>query len=270
MSKLDKKKFPLISHNFRNSLLYVLDSTAQENMMFCMESLSEFLNTWHELYLGETLFKDGIFSKEEVEVLDKFDKTVRSLYPKGQDFDTVDINLLKNDLKWIKVIEEAKIANNYLKARINMENTDKYHVLIGQESADFLKIQVLGYEFPEELRESWDANWLRAGCGIKAGVFKGKFNTQFQTIDFADLNKALKEIFKNLKGKLEFKPLEKSLEFALAGDGLGHFSVIGKSIDLFSGHRGNVLKFEFMIDQTQISGMIKQLNLIEEKFPVKK
>jgi len=63
-----------------------------------------------DLYRKETFLKDGIFSKEEIEILDNFNKILRFLYPKGQNVEVVNINLLKNDQKWTRVVQEARKA----------------------------------------------------------------------------------------------------------------------------------------------------------------
>jgi hypothetical protein len=52
-----------------------------------------------------------------------------------------------------------------------------------------------------------------------------------------------------------------------SGDGLGHINIDCKARD--EAGIGNTLKFELAIDQTEIQGLIYQLDEILKAFPVK-
>jgi hypothetical protein len=140
------------------------------------------------------------------------------------------------------------------------------YFIIGQETSEFLKVEVLNYDRPEN-SDYWDANWLKVQIQIKVGAFSGSYIAHLQTMDFYLFEKELKRIYNDLKGVTQFNSIEEWLMVKFIGDGLGHFRVECKACD-FPG-TGNTLEFEFQIDQTYIPNLIIQVSNILEMFPVK-
>jgi hypothetical protein len=137
---------------------------------------------------------------------------------------------------------------------------------IGKESSEFLKVEILNYQFPNAT-EYWDSSWLNTTIQIKVGAFSAKYSAQLQTIDFSSFEKELKRLYTDLNGVTQFYSIENWLNLKFKGDGIGHFEVRGTACD-FPG-TGNTLKFNFEIDQTYIPILLNQLSNILEKFPVK-
>jgi hypothetical protein len=148
----------------------------------------------------------------------------------------------------------------------NLTQQQNPYFIIGRETSEFLKVEVLNYERPEN-SDYWDANWLKVQIQIKVGAFSGNYIAQLQTMDFSGFEKELKRIYIDLKGVTQFNSIEEWLMVMLIGDGLGHFKVECRACD--SPGTGNTLQFEFQIDQTYIPNLITQVSNILEMFPVK-
>jgi len=138
--------------------------------------------------------------------------------------------------------------------------------IIGKDTSDFLKVEVLDYEHPA-LSEYWDANWLKAKIKLKIGAFSANYLAQLQTTNFREFQNGLETLYKDLIGEAQFYSLEDWLRIKLSGDGIGHFSLDCQASD-FPG-TGSRLEFEMQIDQTEIPLLVRQLSEILERFPVK-
>ena len=138
--------------------------------------------------------------------------------------------------------------------------------IIGSESSEFLKVEVLNYLYPDKT-DYWDANWLNTKIQIKVGAFSGNYFAQMQTIDFSGFEKELKRLYTDLNGVTQFYSIEDWLTLKFIGDGIGHFLVECLACD-FPG-TGNTLKFDLEIDQTYIPELLNQLGNILKKYPLK-
>jgi hypothetical protein len=113
----------------------------------------------------------------------------------------------------------------------------------------------------------WDKNFISTRIYIKIGGFQGEYLAEIMTFDFYKLKKDLERLYNNLNGHGYFDCLDRYLTIKIAGDGLGHFKCECEAIDR-PGFEESVLKFVLSFDQTQINGLIKQLNTILEEYPI--
>ena len=147
-----------------------------------------------------------------------------------------------------------------------MDQDNQAYFIIGKETSNYLIVEILNYEYPES-DEYWDANWLKARIKIKTRSFSGYYSASLQTIDFREFKKGLEGIYRTLNGAAQFYSMEEWLTIILNGDGIGHF--VGDIIACDFPPSGSKLRFELQIDQTEIPGIVNQINSILEIFPVK-
>ena len=134
------------------------------------------------------------------------------------------------------------------------------------EDVDFIKISPIKIMFSDS-ELTWDKNWIEAFVEIKALPFQGKYKAQLMTIDFEKFKQELHRIYNDLSGVTEFTCLEEFIKIKIKGDGIGHFNAECIAQDTTSFPRSRLL-FELHFDQTQIRGMIKQLDQITKLFPI--
>jgi hypothetical protein len=115
---------------------------------------------------------------------------------------------------------------------------------------------------------SWDKNWIKTQIDIKAGVFTGTYLGEFMTHDFVNFKKELQNLYINLNSSAKFEGLEGYLKIDIKGDGVGHLNAVCVAND-HPGY-GNELTSHFYFDQTYIPHLVKQLDKINEYFPVTK
>ena len=133
-------------------------------------------------------------------------------------------------------------------------------------SGDFIRIEEIKTSF-HDAEMDWDKNWLLAKIAIKAGSFSGQFNANFMTTDFEMLKRDLKNLNINFSGTAHFEPLENQVSLKISGDGLGHFDVNCTAID--ESGCGVKLIFTLNFDQTELSRLINELEIITKSFPIK-
>ena len=112
----------------------------------------------------------------------------------------------------------------------------------------------------------WDRNWIKTRIIIKAGVFNGQFVAEFMTTDFELLKRDLKKLYKDLEGEAKFEPREGQLKLNFLADGLGHFEI--KCIAQEAISSGARISFELHIDQTELSRLINEIDIITKAFPI--
>ena len=112
----------------------------------------------------------------------------------------------------------------------------------------------------------WDLNWIKTRITIKAGVFNGQYIADFMTTDFELLKRDLKRLYKDLHGEAKFEPLEGQLILHLLADGLGHFEVTCIAQD--QPGFGARISFKLHIDQSDLPGLIDEIDKITKAFPM--
>lgn len=113
----------------------------------------------------------------------------------------------------------------------------------------------------------WDRNFISTRIYIKVGGFNGDYSAEIMTFDFEKLKKDLKRLYYDLNSYGYFDCLDRYLTIKIKGDGLGHFKCNCEAIDN-PGYEESVLKFSLCFDQTQINGLVRQLDLITEEYPI--
>ena len=112
-----------------------------------------------------------------------------------------------------------------------------------------------------------DYTWLTVQVSIRAGHFQGQFPAAFVTQELADLYRQGMILYESLKGTVDFKTLERQLEFTMTSNNLGHIKLKGEARD--EAGTGNALKFSLMFDQTQLRASLVELASLLSAFKVR-
>jgi hypothetical protein len=100
---------------------------------------------------------------------------------------------------------------------------------------------------------------------IKAGAWSGVYSADFRTPDFPLFREQIERLYRDPTAIATFDTLEGQLKLQLKGDRRGHIRVFGTARDDFV--RRNQFMFEFEIDQSYLPELLRELELIEERFP---
>lgn len=144
------------------------------------------------------------------------------------------------------------------------ENQEYYFELF--DAGDFVRlepIELINYESNIDQ----ERNWVKTHVTVKGGKFSGQYSGDFMTVDFENFRKELSRLYDNLKGTANFNDLEGYLELRVTGDGIGHFEMAVKACDK-PGVHASELTFTIGFDQTELKGLIEQLDRITKQFPV--
>ena len=133
------------------------------------------------------------------------------------------------------------------------------------DAGDLIRIELLG-DLHQNAELSWDQNWLKCYITVKGGRFQGQYEAELMRVDFDTFNQDLKRIYNDLKGCARFTCLESQLEIIMEGDGLGHFVIHCIAMD--QPGVGGKLEFDMAIDQTYLPNLIRQLEMILDRYPV--
>ncbi len=133
------------------------------------------------------------------------------------------------------------------------------------EGGNLIKIEVFGLQYPNT-DDDWDKNWLNCMIPVKAGVFSGKFRANLMTTDFGTFKNGIINLYNKLDGVSAFYTLESQADIKIIGDGIGHLEAQCEVMDNVG--FGNKLNFKINFDQTQIQGIINQLEKITNEFPI--
>jgi hypothetical protein len=136
---------------------------------------------------------------------------------------------------------------------------------IGRSERAHLIVRPRRRRFPEATNYE-DANWLEADVEIAAGAFSGSFVAELRTDELAYLRERLSALYENLLGRVRFEPTEPWLRMEIRGDGRGHFEAICRADDCPG--IGNRLEFRLEFDQTELPGMLRDLDAVCAAFPV--
>jgi hypothetical protein len=135
-----------------------------------------------------------------------------------------------------------------------------------KNGGDFIRINAIGLLLPNA-DLTWDRNWIDTNIEVNVSPFRGKYRASLMTVDFEKFKQELKRIYKDLNGVTMFDSLEGDIEIKINGDGLGHFTASCIARDTTTPD-GSQLEFSLTFDQTQIPGLINQLDEITKQFPI--
>jgi hypothetical protein len=135
---------------------------------------------------------------------------------------------------------------------------------IGQSEHEFIKITVVDRSSPNA-QDFWDGNWLNVKTSILAGNFTANVDGQLRVDEFVTFQKELLTLHKSLTGHAKFETMEHWLKIVLLGDGKGQISLEGEVSDNYE----NTLRFELILDQTFLPGILEELNQIIQAFPMR-
>jgi hypothetical protein len=147
-----------------------------------------------------------------------------------------------------------------------MNGDSETKLLIGRPASDHLRIRPIHRERPDST-DYWDGNWLSVEISIQSGAFRGKYQANLRSDEFATLLGGLVELSDNLAGEAALQSMEDWIRVQLVGDGRGLFQVTGYARDMAG--TGNRLTFEFEIDQTELAPIVRDLEAILSEFPVR-
>ncbi|MCL5992334.1 MAG: hypothetical protein M1419_09580 [Bacteroidetes bacterium] len=148
-----------------------------------------------------------------------------------------------------------------------MKEQDDPIFVLGNEGSNSLQLIIEDYAFPDKT-DFWDGNFLNVKISIKAGGFIGNFNAELINIDFLKFREGLENLYKNLTSTSNIRFKEDKIIIKIKGDGKGHFTSDCIAND-DPGIYGNELKFSIYFDQTEIINLIRTIDKIINKFPIK-
>ncbi len=133
------------------------------------------------------------------------------------------------------------------------------------DAGDLIRIEPLGLiKYDSDF--DWDENWIKSRVTVKGGTFSGQYSADFMTISFEKFKRELSLLCDNLNGVAVFSDIEGYLGLKIKGDGIGHFEVYVTASD--QPGIGGILTYTMGFDQTELSSLIDQLNLITKAFPI--
>ena len=135
-----------------------------------------------------------------------------------------------------------------------------------QSSGNMIKLEPLELAYSNSTID-WDNNWIRTKICARGGVFSGEYIADIMTTDYEKFKQELNTLYDNLKGKAFFSDLEGALKLEIQGDGLGHFKVDVTVCD--EPCFGAKLNFTMTFDQTYIKPMVRQMNEITKRDPIR-
>ncbi len=144
-------------------------------------------------------------------------------------------------------------------------NEDIYFEI--SDSGNSIRICILDVENSQAEIEC-DTYWLKSKVIAKAGCFSGNFNAHLEKYDFEYFLIQLKLLYNKFDGSAVFNTIENQVNINIVGDGIGHLIAKCEIMD-FAGN-GNVLLFTINFDQSHLSKIINQLEIITNRYPVAK
>lgn len=136
-------------------------------------------------------------------------------------------------------------------------------LVIGGEQHERLVVEVLGRERPEAF-DADDGNWIDARVSVAVGAFRGEVACCLRAEDFAAFLSQVRLLLVQPQGTAQFSTMEDQLEFAISGDGRGHFNVRGHLMD--AAGIGNRLAWSLAIDQSHLPRMITAVAAISTSY----
>ena len=136
-----------------------------------------------------------------------------------------------------------------------------------KNQGNYIRIETL-YLIKYDSEIDFDRNWIQCKIYASGGAFSGEYSRDLMTTDFEKFKHDLNSLYTNLNSSAEFYDLEEAVNIKIKGDGIGHFNAEITCNDS-PGIEAAQLKFEIDFDQTFIKKIVKQLNIITRKFPIK-
>jgi hypothetical protein len=143
---------------------------------------------------------------------------------------------------------------------------NKPYFKIGVGDSHYLIVKPL-YRPYDQCQDEWDGNWVNSQILIRVGGFNGNIMASLRTDEFIRFKEELSKLYSTLKGQASFSSMEHWLTIHVEGDGLGHFEADCVAMDEVG--IGNRLQFGLDFDQTDLPGIIKDLDGILRAFPVR-
>jgi hypothetical protein len=129
-----------------------------------------------------------------------------------------------------------------------------------------LSLWVDGRQF-ENAEDYWDGNWLNIRAEVEAHHARVKAQGSFLRIDeFQGFRDELATLYRELKGVAKLEPLEPDLSIEVTAQARG---VIVAEIRLTPDHLTQSHRFEFEIDQSYLPAVIREIDQLLDKFPVR-
>ena len=115
---------------------------------------------------------------------------------------------------------------------------------------------------------AFDRNQVVVRLDLVIRPFQASFETTWLVDTFPSFRSELERAYESLEGEARFLPdYARTLEVALAGDGLGHFAIKGEVCA--NPATGPWFRFNLpTIDQTYLPDMINTLSELEGEYPV--
>lgn len=143
---------------------------------------------------------------------------------------------------------------------------EKPYFRIGSGASEHITVTPL-YRPHDQCADFWDGNWVESHVEIRVGAFTGRFRASLRANEFAHFREELARLYSDLTGTAVFSSMEQWLTMKIQGDGLGHFEAECHAMD--QAGVGNRLEFRLSFDQTDIPGILKGLDRVNEAFPAR-
>ena len=131
-----------------------------------------------------------------------------------------------------------------------------------------LTLQIHGYQFPKELKDCWDANWLLAKAECRAKGASVRANGAFiSTVELAALRSDLSALLEGRSDNAELSCMEP--ELAIRFERCGHLGGLSVLVDLTADHLAQSHRFEFAVDQSHLPTIVCSLDEVLKTFPIR-
>jgi hypothetical protein len=129
-----------------------------------------------------------------------------------------------------------------------------------------ISTEVSGYERPG-VQDASDANWLKCRVAVNLGCFTGDYPATFETSDFVRFRDGLKTVLSAMSGSASFVTCEEALNCTIEMKRTGTARI--KGVAQVHGHTTAALSFSFESDQSFFAQTLRELEAINEQFPVR-
>ncbi len=129
-----------------------------------------------------------------------------------------------------------------------MQVPGRQQVVIGSDHSDHVTI---------ELVEVSKDGWLTSHVTVCCGGWSGSLSWSFLSGELYQFAEQVNELYRNLAGVAELRPIEPNLTLHVSGDGRGHIIVRGTA-DAHLGS-GTHLTFQLHLDQTELPKILASL-----------
>jgi hypothetical protein len=148
-----------------------------------------------------------------------------------------------------------------------MTTEDPLIVTIGSDVANRLLVTVLRRSFPSATNP-WDGNELSCEATLCSSGFRGSAAGGLKAQEFAKFVGMLRPLYERLVGEAHFYTRDEWLDIRIAGDGYGHFIATCQLASSTFSVWETRLKANLSFDQTELAGILNELDRILREFPV--